>query len=278
MKKKAVALMMMFVMAASLVFVLGPAEVSAASGSYKLPTGIKTYKYENKKWKKTNDRKFKYDSKGNMTNWDGTVLKLKYNGNKLKKVTIKVNANTPDQCITTKTYDSKGRVTKIVYDYTEFRKITAHYKYDKKGYVKSRTYNGLDEDANEVKCTDYYKTEYYKNGMPKKITRTSNYDNEKKIEYYNDKGFCTSCKKYEGKKLVTSYTVEYKMSGGKILSAVENYKIRNGKKTNYKWKYVYSYSKAKTKDKKAHAAIIGLTQDTFIFQTIGNNSSAGWCW
>ena len=270
-KKKAIAIMMMLAMTASLVFVIGPAEVNAASG-YKMPSRIKTYKYEDGKWTKTNDRKFRYDSKGNLTNWDGEVLKLKYNGSKLKKVTVLAMKNTPDECYTTKTYDSKGNISKLVYDYTEFGKVTVTYKYDKKGYIRTWTWNVMGE-----KNVEKYDIKYYANGMPKQITMTTNYNNEKIIENFNKNGFCSSSKTYDGKKLMKSYTVSFKMSGNMIKSCVENYKIRDGKKTNYKWKYVYTYGNAKVKDQKQYAAFMSMTHDTFLFRTVGNNSAVGWC-
>jgi len=276
-KKKAIALMMLFMMTASLVLVFGPAEVSAASGSYKMPTRLKTFEYKNGKWKKTNDRTYKYDSKGNMINWDGTKLKLTYNGSKLKKVTTESRKNSPEHCLTTKVYNSKGNITNITYNYLEFRKIKGTYKYDKKGYIKSYTYNGMDDNGDDLKCVEKYAIKYYKNGMPKQITKTYNYKKEKTVETFNDKGFVTSGKTYEGKKLTDSYTTTYKMSGNQIVSAVENYTVKDGKKSKYKWKYVYTYGKAKTKDMKQYAAIISMTHASFLFQTVGNNSAVGWC-
>ena len=216
---------------------------------------------------------FKFDSKGNVTTWDGSVLKLTYNGSKLKKVTVETENNTPDHCVTTKTYDSKGNISKILYYYTEFGKSTTTYKYDKKGYIKALTNKSFTGD----KYVEKYSIKYYSNGMPKQITMTNNYNKEKIIEKYNKNGFCSSAKTYDGKKLMKSYTVSFKMSGNMIKSCVENYKIRDGKKTNYKWKYVYTYGKAKAKDKKQYAAFIGMTHDTILFRTVGNNSAVGWC-
>lgn len=273
-KRKAIAFMMMLAMTASLVFVFGPATVNAADGTYRMPSRLKTYAYENGKWKKTNDRTFKYDSKGNLKNWDGSVLKLTYNGNKLKKVTVATRKNTPDECNTTKTYNSKGNIRKIVYYYPEIGETTVTFKYNAKGYIKSWTYRGMDFKT----VYKYAITGYYANGMPKQITSTNNYDDEKIIENFDKNGFCTSSKTYEGKKLMQSYTVSFKMSGNMIRYCVENYKIKDGKKTNYKWKYVYSYSgNAKVKDGKQYAAFISMTHDTFLFRTVGNNSAVGWC-
>lgn len=271
-KRKAIAFMMMLAMTASLVFVLGPTTVNAADGTYRMPSRIKTYAYKNGKWKKTNDRTFKYDSRGNLINWDGSVLKLTYNGNKLKKVTVTTEKNTVDQCNTTKTYDSKGNISRIVYDYTEFGKTVATYKYNKQGYIRSLTYNRMGD-----KSVEKYSFKYYANGMPRQITKTNNYSNEKIIENLNKNGFVSSAKTYEGKKLVRSYTVSFKMSGNLIKSCVENYKIRDGKKTNYKWKYVYTYGSAKVKDQIQYAAFMSMTHNTFLFQTVGNNSAVGWC-
>lgn len=268
MKKKILALFITLTLVSGLVLTFGAEETYAASGSYKLPTKITHYEYKKGKWKKTATYKYKYDSKGNLTYWDGAKLKLTYKNGKLKDVVVTGYNGSGDKYITTKEYNSKGRIIswgstdpsgEAFYGLMEF-------SYNNKGYIKKmqpETY------------ARYYTYKYYKNGLPKQITRTNLEDFEdykiKVVEKYNKQGIETSGKRYEKGKLKMSWKKKITKKNGKITQIVTTNSA--GKKT----KTVYTYGKAKTKSKKAYAAIMGMTQGSLMFEAIGDNSAVGWC-
>ena len=267
--KKIAALLMTFVLASGLVVLTGTTDTYAAGGSYKLPTSVTTYKYENGKWKKQDRYVYKYDKKGNMVNWDGTKLKLAYKNGKLTKVDI--HGRNKDinnlKYWTVKHYDAKGRITDLSYDDGDMN-IGFNYYYNSQGYIRKRT-NVYNEDY-----VTTYAFKYYKGGMPRTITEKE--DRIKIVETYNKQGVPVSGKKYKGSKLKDSWTNSIITSKGNVTKVIETHK--SGKKTTEKWKYEYTYGAAKTTDQKQYAAIVSMTQGALLFRTVGNNSSVGWCW
>lgn len=267
--KKISALFLTLVMMSGLIVVYGTADAYAAGGTYKLPTSVTQYKYENGKWKKQHKVIYKYDKRGNLIRWDGAHLKNTYKNGKLTNVVatgINKDMFGGIEYYTAKTYNSKGKITRLDYDDGEVN-IGFRYYYNGKGYINKRA---------NVYNKDYittYAFKYYKSGMPKKITE---HDEKKTIEEYNDQGLPVSGKRYEGKKLETAWTNKITTSKGNVTKVIETHK--SGKKITKKYKYVYTYGSAKTKDIKQYAAIMCMTQGSLLFRTIGNNSAIGWCY
>ena len=264
MKKKLLALLMTLTLVSGLVMAFGAEETFAASGSYKLPTKVTTYEYKKGKWKKTGSYTYKYDSKGNMTYWDGAKLKPVYSNGKLKKVTVTGKSDQGEKYKTTKTYDAKGRIS-----YWECPRFdwVMEYSYNSKGYVKK-----MHPNTN----ASNYSYKYYGNGLPKQITMNKRDDFEdfkiKYVEKYNKQGIEVSGKSYEKGKLKSSWKKKITKKNGNITQIVST----NNK--GGKYKTVYTYGKAKTKSKKTYAAIMGMTQGSLMFEAIGDNSAVGWCY
>ena len=267
--KKIFALVMTLILVSGLVFTFGAEKTYAASGSYKLPTKITQYEYKKGTWKKTGTYKYKYDSKGNITYWDGAKLKPTYKNGKLKKVVVTGNNDSGDKFITTKEYDSKGRI--IYWESADPSGEVFHglreYSYNSKGYIKK---------MQPQTCARNYAYKYYKNGLPKQITRTNMDDFDdykiKVIEKYNKQGIETSGKRYEKGKLKSSWKKEITKKNGNVTQIVLT--TNAGKK----YKCVYTYGSAKTRNKKTYAAVMGMTQDSLMFEAIGDNSAVGWCY
>lgn len=267
--KKILAFIMTLTLVSGLVFTFGAEETYAASGSYKLPTKITNYEYKQGKWKKIATHKYKYDSKGNIIYWDGSKLKPTYKKSKLKKVVATGEGENGYKFVTTKLYNSKGKI--IECDTTgpsgdEFHN-TLLYSYNGKGYIRK---------MQPETCARNYKYKYHKNGLPKQITRTNMDDFEdfkvKIVEKYNKQGIMTSGKRYEDGKLKGSWKKKITRKNGKITQIVTT----NSNGTKYKC--VYTYGSARTKSKKTYASIMGMTQGSLIFEAIGDNSAVGWCY
>ncbi len=267
--KKLLAFVMTLALVSSLALTFGVEKTSAASKSYKLPKKITKYEYKKGKWKKTDTYEYKYDSKGNITYWDGSKLKLTYKKGKLKKVVVTGKREGGDKFITIKRYNSKGRI--ISWESSDLSRETYYgtefFTYNKKGYVK------------KIQPETYprnYAYRYYKNGLPKQITKTNLDDFEdfkvKVVEKYNKQGIETSGKTYEKGKLKSSWKKKITKKNGKIT------KIVTTTNTGKKYKCVYTYGSAKTKNKKTYASIMGMTQGSLIFEVIGDNSAVGWCY
>ena len=267
--KKLLALFMTLTLMSCLVLTFGAAETFAASESYKLPTKITQYEYKKGKWKKTATHKYKYDSKGNIKYWDGDKVKSTYKKGKLKLVVVTGKTDSGYKYITTKEYNSKGRI--VSWGSTDSTGEVfgglREYSYNSKGYIKK---------MQPEKYARNYKYKYYKNGLPKKITRTNLDDFEdykvKVVEKYNKQGIETSGKTYEKGKLKSSWKKKITKKNGKIT------KIVTTTNTGKKYKCVYTYGSAKTKNKKTYASIMGMTQGSLIFEVIGDNSAVGWCY
>lgn len=267
--KKVLALFMTLALVSGLVLTFGAEETYAASGSYKLPTKITQYEYKKGKWKKTNTHIYKYDSNGNITYWDDAKLNPIYQNGKLKAVTVTGKTDRGGIYITSKEYNSEGKIISwgstdptgdIFYGLME-------YSYNNKGYISKmqpETY------------PRYYNYKYYKNGLPKQITMTTLDDFEdfkiKVVEKYDKQGIEKSGKRYEKGKLKSSWKKKITRKKGKITQIITT--NNKGKK----YKCVYTYGSAKTKSKKTYAAIMGMTQDSLMFEAIGDNSAVGWCY
>lgn len=145
--------------------------------------GNKLKKQTNRYGKSVNsDRKYEYNSKGQLIKHSGPVDKIKnhsyvshvtgyykfsYNGGgRIKK--IKAYTGFCDE-IATITYNSKKKISKIsdtIYTDTERYTNTSKYYYDKKGYVRKLEYTSGDDNKKSVKI---YKNTYDKNDCVVKI-------------------------------------------------------------------------------------------------------------
>lgn len=267
--KKILTLVMTLALVSGLVLTFGAEETYAASGSYKLPVKITHYEYKKGQWKKIESHNYKYDSKGNITYWDGAKLKPTYKNGKLKKVVVTGKGDNGSKYVTTKEYNSKGRIISCgtTDPSGEEFKGMLEYSYNSKGYIRK---------MQPETCTRNYSYKYYANGLPKQITR-SNWDDfedfkVKVVEKYNKQGIETSGKEYKDGKLVGSWKKKITKKNGNITQIVST--TNAGKK----YKCVYTYGSAKTKSKKTYASIMGLTQDSLMFEAIGDNSAVGWCY
>ena len=267
--KKILALVMTLTLVSGLVLTFGAVETYAASGSYKLPTKITQYEYKKGKWVKTATYTYKYDSKGNMTYWDGAKLKPTYKNGKLKKVKVTGKNDAGDKFITNKEYNAKGRIVYWVSGDPDGELFYGErsYSYNNKGYIKKLQPQTYPRN---------YAYKYYKNGLPKQITRSNLDDFDdykiKVVEQYNKQGIETSGKRYEKGKLKSSWKKKITKKNGNITQIITT--NNNGKK----YKCVYTYGSAKTKSKKTYAAVMGMTQGSLMFEAIGDNSAVGWCY
>lgn len=199
----------------------GTASAASKSKKYYLPTGCDT-EYADDTY--TNVYRIKYDKYGNLKSagvWGaGIPYKIKNKYRKKKGNLSSATVYFDDQVELKKTYDKKGRLTKI-----KAGKDIYKYKKNRKGIFTKVTRNGK-------KYYSVKKIKYHKNGFVSKVVYSNG-----NVNYYNKDGLMTSAKEKKGPK----YTYTYTKKKGKVVKVVTK---RNGKLYST---MTIEYGKAKTK-------------------------------
>ena len=212
-RKRIISLLAAFALAVTAFCAYGvtSGEVNAASKAktYALPSDVYVHYYGDNRDYGMCD--MKYDKFGNLTkgyyNYSfGVNNKIKYRNKKGKIASVTEKYYGEKSGTLKKTYDKKGRLTKV-----KTPKATFKYTVNKKGIIKKVTRNGkLYYSVKSIK--------YHKNGVVYKVVY-----NNGDVNYYNSNGLLTKLKV----KKDATYTYKYTKKNGKVVKAIAK---RNGKK------------------------------------------------
>ena len=239
---------------------------AASAGKYPLPSGATEYYYVDEDddgnpvpgtWKKNCVESFAYDKKGNITKYNADYTeagskerqstKWTYSKGKIKKSVTKsshkgISASVKETI--TATFDKNQRLKKITSN--QKGSNTAIFKPTKKGWITSRSWKGEDSYPDKMKYT------FRKNGIPKKIVRTSSGDIPGQgTLHLNKKGLITSRSIGDVK---DKWTYKYDKKG-RVKSVTISSKSGDGKYKPFR-KIVYRYGKASTTNVRVYIGVM----------------------